>query len=157
MRFAAECFFKYALPRFHVGSHVIEFCAVDLYANWRRWWSVKYGMEGDVSAQPMRKKQTSNYTFMDNIQSTSIMQTKPMRIRSAQTRIQDKFPQSSHSFVVVGFVSFNFSVSSLYCCAIFSYTPSIYSICIDFWGLFRKDASILVLTFDYTPIILREN
>ena len=56
MWFAAEGFFEYGLPCFHVGSYVIEFCTVDLHMNGRRWRSVEYGVEGDVSAQPMRKE-----------------------------------------------------------------------------------------------------
>ena len=75
MRFALKGFFKDYLPSVHVGSHIIEGAAVDLNMHGRVWRTIKDSMKGYVSAQPVREKEAANDTFVNDVESSSIVET----------------------------------------------------------------------------------
>ena len=62
------------MPGVHVGSYVVEGAAVDLNVHGWVWWTIKDGVEGYVPAQPMGKKQAADYAFVDDVESSCIVE-----------------------------------------------------------------------------------
>lgn len=55
-------------------------------------------MERDVSAQTMREEEACDDAFLDDVESSSIVQAKPLRAGVAKTRIEDEFSQVQSQF-----------------------------------------------------------
>ena len=83
MGFVVEGFFDDGMPCIDVCAYIVEFCAVNAQVDGWFWWSVEDGVEVYVSAQAMREEEASYDAFIDDVESSCVVQISPVCVGSA--------------------------------------------------------------------------
>lgn len=83
MRFVAQDFFYDLFPCTYVGANITDCFSVNLDVDWRVRWTVENGVEGYILAQSMREEEACNYAFVDNVESSCVVQVAKIWVGSA--------------------------------------------------------------------------